>query len=110
MMVMSLEDVRRQIEKDVGQMVKEKLIGKDDVDAMKMVMALFYFGADKEKVRKVAGCSKFDFYWNNLEKNHYFSEDGQIMLEGDEGDDFFFMLSVLLMLMTAKGYVKRVKR
>jgi ribosomal protein L6P/L9E len=97
--------VKKQIEEDIESMIRNKNIGVEDKNTYRMILALLTYGADKEKVKRIANFRGFEKHWTNLKAGGYFSEDGKIVLEG--GSDEILFLSILLMGAVARGFIVR---
>jgi hypothetical protein len=111
-LVLSEEElrVRQEIDEDVNKMVEDKNIGVEHKDTFRMILALLRYGADKEKVKKVADFPSFEEQWANLDASGYFAKDGRIVLEHSRNKEEF-AISIILMGAVARGFIKReVKR
>lgn len=82
------------------QMVKDKEIGLEDLDAAKVLLTAMVIGANKRKVKAFANCNKFEFYWRNLETPGIF-KDGKVDVDIEEND-----IDFLLKVNVAKGFLE----
>ncbi|MBC7091030.1 MAG: hypothetical protein H5T50_03860 [Nitrososphaeria archaeon] len=106
-MVLTEEEIKEHNElvKDVKMLLQKGVIGKEDCDVAKMILALYRFGADYEKIKRLANFKDFDICWKNLEENGYF-ENGKFVIEETESD----AQEVIVFLLTigvAKGLLVR---
>lgn len=90
------------LDDEVNNLIAKRLFGGKERDVARVCLACLFLGANKRKVRKIADCKKFEEYWDNLEKTHYFSEDKTIDIEALDTD-----IPFVLMIKCAKGTLLR---
>ena len=103
--------LKDEIEKDLNKLIEDKVIGENDRDVFRMILALLKLGPDKKKVKEIADFPDFELSWRRLEKNGYFGKGkdrGKILLDYDTGTKNSLIISLLMMALVAKGYAKRV--
>jgi len=88
-------------------LIEDRHIGENDKEVARMCLLLIKHGwKDKDLIREQVNLDDlyFEMYWDNLEKNGYFLEDGSVDI--DLSSD---VRDLLLMILVAEGYVERVQ-
>jgi len=90
------------LDHEIEELINNNLFGEEEKDVARVCLACLMIGVNKRKVRKLANCEKFDVYWSNLEKNHYFTNDGKIDIDSLDDD-----IPFVLMMKCADGMLER---
>jgi len=88
----------------VEELYTEKIIGFEDKKVTKFIILLMANGAGRKTIlRKMMRDSRFDMWWDNLEKNFFIVGDKVVV------DRKNFLGSLVLMVLCAEGRICRVK-
>lgn len=91
------------LDDEVTNLIKQRVINKEEFDVARVCLACLFLGADKTKVKKLANCSDFEAYWLRLKAAGYFNEDKTINIEDLTDNSIPFVL----MICCAKGHIIR---
>ena len=96
-----VEKARVEVESLVNQLLEHNVIGKDSIEAARVVLACMMVGANKDRVQKVLGKKSLEPYWTNLQP---FFHGEKLLVDRDFWENP--TLNIVLLILAAKGLVK----
>lgn len=92
----------RDAKKIAKKLCEKNIIREEDVSVTEFILLLLANGAGrKNMIRKMVRDNRFDFWWDNLEENHFICGD-KIYVDRKN-----FLGSLVLMILCANGFVRR---